>query len=127
MLTEPRSNDNLVGMSTPSGKILVYNFASSVKETRPLWKSWGGQKKKKELRLEHLAVSKKKKKKRCTQKKRMPETSLVVHWLRLSAPNVGRPGSVPGQGTRAHMPQLKILCAATKMAQLNKIFKKDVL
>ena len=67
MLTEPRSNDNLVGMSTPSGKILVYNFASSVKETRPLWKSWGGQKKKKkkELRLEHLAMSKK----RCTQKK----------------------------------------------------------
>ena len=111
MLTEPRSNDNLVGVSIPSGKILVYNFASSVKETRPLWKNWGGQKKKKKDVL----------------KKRMSETSLAVHWLRLCAPNVGRPGSVPGQGTRAHTPQLKILCAATKTAQLNKIFKKDVL
>ena len=49
------------------------------------------------------------------------ETSLVVQWLGLCAPNAGDPGSIPGQGTRSHMlqprvrmPQLKILCAATK-------------
>ena len=33
--------------------------------------------------------------------------SLVVHWLRLYAPNAGGPGSIPGQGTRSNMPQLK--------------------
>ena len=43
-------------------------------------------------------------------------TSLVVQWLRLWAPNAGGPGSIPGQGTRSHMPQwrLEILHAATK-------------
>ncbi|TEA35681.1 hypothetical protein DBR06_SOUSAS1110027, partial [Sousa chinensis] len=47
--------------------------------------------------------------------------SLVVQWLSLHAPNEGGPGSIPGQGTRSHMPQLrvcivqlKILCATTK-------------
>ena len=47
--------------------------------------------------------------------------SLVVQWLRLYAPNVGSPGSIPGQTTRAHTPQLracvaqlKILCVAAK-------------
>ncbi|TEA31844.1 hypothetical protein DBR06_SOUSAS8310075, partial [Sousa chinensis] len=34
-------------------------------------------------------------------------TSLVVQQLRLHAPNVGVPGSIPGQGTRSHMPQIK--------------------
>ena len=54
----------------------------------------------------------------------------MVQWLRLHAPNAGAPGSIPAQGTRSHMhaatksshaatkrscmPQLKILCAATK-------------
>ena len=33
------------------------------------------------------------------------ETSLVVQWLRLHAPNAGDPGLIPGQGTRSHMPQ----------------------
>ena len=33
--------------------------------------------------------------------------SLVVQWLRLSAPNAGGPDSIPGQGTRSHMLQLK--------------------
>ena len=48
--------------------------------------------------------------------------SLVVQWLRLCAPSVGGLGSIPGQGTRSHMPQLKILCAATKSqrSQINK-------
>ena len=31
--------------------------------------------------------------------------SPVVQWLRLCAPIVGEPGSIPGQGTRSHMPQ----------------------
>ena len=34
-------------------------------------------------------------------------TSLVVQWLRLHAPNAGGLGSIPGQGTGSHMPQLK--------------------
>ena len=28
-------------------------------------------------------------------------TSLVVQWLTLHAPNTGRPGLIPGQGTRS--------------------------
>ena len=35
-------------------------------------------------------------------------TSLVVQWLRLCAPKAGDSDSVPGQGTRFHMLQLKI-------------------
>ena len=35
-------------------------------------------------------------------------TSLVVQWLRLCAPNAGDPGSIPGQGTRSHMLQLRV-------------------
>ena len=42
-------------------------------------------------------------------------TSLVVQWLRLSAPNAGGLGSIPDQGTRSRMPQLKILPAVTKI------------
>ena len=34
-------------------------------------------------------------------------TSLVVQWPRLCAPKAGGLGSVPGQGTRSHMLQLK--------------------
>ena len=36
-------------------------------------------------------------------------TSLVVQWLRLETPNTGGLGSISGQGTRSHMPQLKSL------------------
>ena len=45
--------------------------------------------------------------------------SLVVQWLRLKAPNAG---SIPGQGSRSHMPQLKILSVAAKTwcSQTNK-------
>ena len=42
-------------------------------------------------------------------------TSQVVQWLGLCAPNAGGPGSIPGQGTRSCMMQLKILHAATKI------------
>ena len=52
------------------------------------------------------------------------ETSLVVQWLRLHTPSEGDQGSIPGQGTRAHMPQWrqKILHAETKTqdSQINK-------
>ena len=39
-------------------------------------------------------------------------TSLVIQWLRLCAPNAGNPDSIPGQGTRSCLPQLKIPCPA---------------
>ena len=32
---------------------------------------------------------------------------LVAQWLRLQASNAGDPGSIPGQGTRSHMTQLR--------------------
>ena len=35
-------------------------------------------------------------------------TSLVVQWLRLCAPNAGGLGSIPGQGTKFHMLQLRV-------------------
>ena len=35
-------------------------------------------------------------------------TSLVVQWLRLLTPHAGGPGSIPGQETRSHMPQLRV-------------------
>ena len=34
-------------------------------------------------------------------------TSLVVQWLRLHTSNAEGPGSIPGKGTRSHMPQLR--------------------
>ena len=42
------------------------------------------------------------------------ETSLVAQWLSCCILNAGGPGLISGQGTRAHMPQLKILSAITK-------------
>ena len=33
-----------------------------------------------------------------------PGTSLLVQWLRLHTFNAGSPGSIPGQGTKSHMP-----------------------
>ena len=45
---------------------------------------------------------------------KMEETSLVVQWLRPQAPNAGGPTLIPGQGTRPHMPHLRILHATTK-------------
>ena len=48
-------------------------------------------------------------------------TSLMFQGLRLHTPNAGDPGSIPSQGTGAHIPQLrvqtpkpKILRASTK-------------
>ena len=42
------------------------------------------------------------------QEKEIKGTSLVVQWLRLHAPNAGGLGSIPGQGTRSRMPQLRV-------------------
>ena len=38
----------------------------------------------------------------------------MIQGLRFHAPNPGGPGSIPGQGTKSHTLQLKILHAATK-------------
>ena len=38
----------------------------------------------------------------------------MVQGLRIHAPNARDLGSIPGQGTRSHMPQLKIAHAETK-------------
>ena len=40
--------------------------------------------------------------------KRAMGTSLVVQWLRFWVPNARGLGSIPGQGTKTHMPKLKI-------------------
>ena len=45
-------------------------------------------------------------------------TSLVVQWLRLCTPNTGGQSSIPGQGTRSHMRQLKISHAARKIGSM---------
>ena len=48
-------------------------------------------------------------------------TSLVVQWLRRSTPNAGGPGSIPSQGTRSHMPQLKDpTCCKEDPCRINK-------
>ncbi|TEA24642.1 hypothetical protein DBR06_SOUSAS6310005, partial [Sousa chinensis] len=41
--------------------------------------------------------------------------SLVVQWLRLHAPNAGGQGSTPGQGTTAHILQLRVRMAQLKI------------
>ena len=55
-------------------------------------------------------------------------TSLVVQWLRLCVPNTGRLDSIPSQGTRSHMPQLKVHRGQPKIpTQTNKLnLKKKV-
>ena len=42
----------------------------------------------------------------------------MVQWLRLHTPNVEGQGSIPGQGTRSYMPQLKILHNADKVEEV---------
>ena len=38
----------------------------------------------------------------------------MVQWLRLCAPDAGGLGSIPGWGTRSHMPQLRLYVAKKK-------------
>ena len=47
----------------------------------------------------------------------------MVQWLRLHAPNTG---DLPGQETRSHMLQLKILQAATKTSHSHKYINKQI-
>ncbi|TEA38361.1 hypothetical protein DBR06_SOUSAS110229, partial [Sousa chinensis] len=42
--------------------------------------------------------------------------SLVVQWLRLHAPNARDLGSIPGLGTRSHMPQLRVFMLQLKIS-----------
>ena len=44
----------------------------------------------------------------CSSRFPLTETSLMVQWLRLHVPNAGGLGSIPEQGTRSHMPQLRV-------------------
>ena len=46
----------------------------------------------------------------------------MVQRLRLPAPNAGGPSLIPGQGTRSHMLQLKILWVTTKTWRSQKKF-----
>ena len=48
-------------------------------------------------------------------KKTKVGTSMVFQWLGLQVPNAGGLGSIPGQRTRSHMPQLKIPYVTTKI------------
>ena len=50
------------------------------------------------------------------------ETALVVQWLRVCAPNAEGPGSIPAQGTRSYLPQVKIkdlVCYSWALTQAN--------
>ena len=42
-------------------------------------------------------------------------TSLVVQWLGLQALNAGHLGLIPGQGTRSHIPQLRVCMLQLKI------------
>ena len=53
-------------------------------------------------------------------------TSLEVQWLRLQAPNAGSPSLIPGQGTRSHVPQLRVHMLQLTPTQPNKYIKKQV-
>ena len=39
----------------------------------------------------------------------------LVQWLRLCFPNAGGPGSIPCQGTRSHMPKLRVCMSILKI------------
>ena len=54
-------------------------------------------------------------------------TSVVVQWLRLHALNAQDPGLIPGQGTRSHMPQLRVLMAQLMTLHLKKKKRSFVL
>ena len=50
------------------------------------------------------------------QKSLYVETFLVGQWLRLCAPKAAGPGSIPGQGTRSHMLQLRVRMPQLKIS-----------
>ena len=51
-------------------------------------------------------------------------TSLEVQWLRLQAPNAGSPRLIPGQGTRSHVPQLRVHMLRLSPNTAKQIYKK---
>ena len=54
-------------------------------------------------------------------------TSLLVQWVRLCVPNAGGPGSIPGQRTKAHMPQLRLGTALKKKKKRRRSLGKEEL
>ena len=50
----------------------------------------------------------------------------MVQWLRLHAPNAGRPSSIPGQGTRSYMPQLRVCMPQLRLDSTKLIVKKEM-
>ena len=42
----------------------------------------------------------------------------MVQWLRLYASNAGGPGSIPGQGTKSHMLQLRVSMVQLKIPRV---------
>ena len=53
-------------------------------------------------------------------------TSLVAQWLRFLAPNAGGPGSIPGGGTRFHMPQPRVYTPWPKISHASTKIKDPV-
>ena len=49
---------------------------------------------------------------------------MVVQWLRLCAPTAGGLGSIPGRGTRSHMPQLRVRIPQLRPSAAKKKKKK---
>ena len=50
-------------------------------------------------------------------------TSLLVQWLRLHISNARGPGSIPGEGTRLHMPQLRV-CMPQRRSKIQRATTK---
>ena len=64
-------------------------------------------------------------------KEAISETSLVAQWLRLYVPNTEGLSSIPSQGTRSYIPQLRVHmlqlkishnATKTQNSQINKLF-----
>ena len=60
------------------------------------------------------------------KKKNENGPSLVVQWLWFQAPNAGGPGLIPGQGTRSHMLQLRVLMLQLRLSTA-KLINKNIL
>lgn len=56
-----------------------------------------------QLKIRHLVYNKN----QTNKQKTTQGTSLVFQWLQLQTPSAGGLGSVPGWGTRSHIPQLR--------------------
>ena len=61
------------------------------------------------------------------QKQYMLWTSLVVQWLRVCTPNSGGLSVIPGEGTRPHMPELRVCMLQLKILHAKIERKKKTL